>query len=195
MPDPQAVQSLTASRKRRYLAGLGAQPVAKKYTSAIQKAKKAITAAKLRARPLITHKTAKTATQSQTQTMTPEVQQLVADLIMKGPDLPHTKKMTAVISAGKPAATMSTKTQPCQKSAMVTIPDPSQIISIDDDKPTPIMDITTTMMSVLDMAMMEEDESLKSKQLCLIQESIDKLLQGHGSEQGLQEKITRLTSE
>ncbi len=161
------------------------QPVAKKHTSAIQKAKKAIAAVKLGARPLITHKPTKTAIQSQTQTTTPEVQQLIADLIMKGPDLPHTKKMTAVTSAGKLAVTMSTKTQPYQKSATVTIPDLSQIISIDDDKPIPTMDITTTMTSVLDTAMIEEDESPKSKQLCLMQESVNKLLQGCGSEQDL----------
>ena len=51
------------------------------------------------------------------------------------------------------------------------------------------------MTSILDTAMMEEDKLLKSKQLRLMQESIDKLLQGHGSEQDLQEKITRLTLE
>ena len=51
------------------------------------------------------------------------------------------------------------------------------------------------MMSILDTAMMEEDKSLRSKQLCLMQESIDKLLQGCGLEQDLQEKITKLTSE
>ena len=133
--------------------------------------------------------------QSQTHTTTPEVQQLIADLIIKGPDTPHVKKMTAVTSAGKPTATMSTKTQPCQKTAMVTIPDPSQIISIDDDEPTLTMNVTVMTMSILDTVMMEEDKSLRTKQLHIMQESINKLLQGYGSEQDLQEKITRLTSE
>ena len=45
MPDPQAVQPMTVSRKRRHSAGQGTQQVAKKHTSAIQKAKKALTAA------------------------------------------------------------------------------------------------------------------------------------------------------
>ncbi len=184
------------SRKRRHLADQGTQPVAKKHTSAVQKAQKAIAAVQLRAKPLVTLKPVRTATQSQTQTITPEVQQLVADLIMKGPDMPHMKKMTAATSAGKLTATMSTKTQLCQKSAMVTIPDLLQIISIDDDdEPTLTMNVTTMIRSILDTAMMEEDESPKSKQLHLMQESIDKLLQGCGSEQDLQEKITKLTLE
>ena len=46
--------------------------------------------------------------QSQTQTMTPEVQQLIADLIMRGPDAPHMKKMMAVTSTGKLTAAVST---------------------------------------------------------------------------------------
>ena len=133
--------------------------------------------------------------QSQTQTMTPEVQQLVTDLIMKAPNAPHTKKMTAETSAGKQTMIMSTKTQPCQKSAMVIIPDPSQIIIINDDEPMLTTNVTAMTMSILDMAMMEEDESLRTKQLCIMQESVDKLLQGCGSEQDLQEKITKLTSE
>ena len=77
---------------------------------------------------------------------------------------------------------------------MVTVPDLMQIISINDDKPTLTTDVTMTTMSVLDTVMMEDDESPRSKQLCLMQESVDKLLQGHGSEQDLQEKITKLTS-
>ena len=118
--------------------------------------------------------------------------------------MPHTKKTMAVTSTGKltsamgttkVTATMSTRTQPHQKTAMVTIPDPSQIISIDDDKPTLTTDVTATTTSVLDTAMMEEDESLRTKQLCIMQESIDKLLQGCGLEQDLQEKITKLTLE
>ena len=145
----------------------------------------------------------RTAIQSQTQTMTPEVQQLVADLIMKEPDVPHVKKMMAVTSAGKLTAVtgttkvtamMSTRTQPWQKTAMVTIPDPLQIISINDDKPTLTMNVTAMTMSILDTVMMEEDESLRTKQLRIMQESINKLLQD-GSEQDLQEKITKLTSE
>ena len=66
MSDPQAAQSSTVSRKRRHSAGQGTQQVAKKYTLVIQKAWKAIAAAQLRARPLITHKPVRTATQSQT---------------------------------------------------------------------------------------------------------------------------------
>ncbi len=127
--------------------------------------------------------------------MTPEVQQLIADLIMKGPDAPHMKKMTAATSAGKLTMTMSTKTQPHQKSAMVTIPDPSQIISIDNDKPMLTVNVTVMTTSILDMAMMEEDKSLRTKQLHIMQESVDKLLQGCRSEQDLQERITKLTSE
>ena len=123
--------------------------------------------------------------------MTPEVQQLVADLIMKGPDAPHVKTLTAATSAGKPTiamgttkvtATMSTRTQPQQKTAMVTISDPLQIISIDDDEPMLTMNITVMTMSILDTAMMEEDELLRTKQMHIMQESMDKLLQGHGSE-------------
>ncbi len=38
MSDPQAVQSSTASRKRRHSAGQGTQLVAKKHTLAVQKA-------------------------------------------------------------------------------------------------------------------------------------------------------------
>ena len=45
MSDPQAVQPMTASRKRQLSAGQGTQQVAKKHTSAVQKAKKALTAA------------------------------------------------------------------------------------------------------------------------------------------------------
>ena len=204
MSDPQAVQPMTVSRKKRLSAGQGTQQVAKKHTSAVQKANKALTAARLGARLLIAHKPARTATQSQTQTMTPEVQQLVADLIMRGPDVPHTKKMTAVTSTGKPTmaasttkvtATTSTGTQPCQKTAMVAVPDPLQIISINDDEPTLTTDVTTTTMSVLDTAMMEDDKSPRTKQLHIMQESVDKLLQGCRSELDLQEKITKLTSE
>ncbi len=50
-------------------------------------------------------------------------------------------------------------------------------------------------MSILDTVMMEEDESLRTKQICIMQESMDKLLQGCRSEQDLQEKITTLTTE
>ena len=78
---------------------------------------------------------------------------------------------------------------------MVTVPDPLQIISIDEDEPTLTTDVTMTTTGVLDTAMMEDKESLRTKQLCIMQESIDKLLQEHGSEQDLQEKITKLTSE
>ena len=125
--------------------------------------------------------------QSQTQMMTPEVQQLIADLITRGPDMPHMKKMMAVTSTGKLitaasmtkiTAMMSTGTQPHQKPAMVTAPDLLQIISIDNDETTLTTDVTPMTMSVLDTAMMEDDESLRTKQLCLMQESVDKLLQG-----------------
>ena len=203
MSDPQAAQPMTASRKRQLSLGQGTQQVAKKHTSAIQKAKKALAAGRFGAKLHGTHKPVKTATQSQTQTMTPEVQQLIADLIMRGPDAPHTKKTMAVTSTGKltvassttkMTAMTSTGTQPHQKLAMVTAPDPLQIISINDDEPTLTTDVTP-MMSVLDTAMMEDDESLRTKQLCLMQESTDKLLQGHRSEQDLQEKIAKLTSE
>ncbi len=155
MSDPQAVQPMTVSRKRQLSPGQGTQQVAKKHTLAVQKAKKAITAAQFGTKPLSTRKPVKKATQSQTQTMTPEVQQLIADLIMRGPDTPHTKKSTAATSTGQPTtassmtkitASMSTGTQLHQKSAMVTIPDLLQIISIDDDEPTPTMDVTVTMM-------------------------------------------------
>ncbi len=201
--DPQAVQPITMSRKRQLSLGQGTQQVAKKHTLAIQKAKKAITAAQFGAKLLSTHKPVKKATQSQTQTMTPEVQQLIADLIMRGPDMPHTKKSTAVTSTGqltmatsttKITTSMSTGTQLHQKAAMVTIPDPSQIISINDDEPTLTTDATPMVMSVLDTAMMEDDESMRTKQFHLMQESINKLLQGHRSEQDLQEKIAKLTS-
>ncbi len=43
--------------------------------------------------------------------------------------------------------------------------------------------------------MIEDDDSLRTKQLHLMQESVDKLLQGCRSEQDLQEKIAKLTSE
>ncbi len=204
VPDPQAVQPMTASRKRQLSLGQGAQQVTKKHTSAIQKAKKALAAAQFRTKPLSTCKPVKKATQSHTQTMTPEVQQLIADLIMRGPDAPHTKKSMAATSAGqlttavsmtKITASMSTGTQPQQKPAMVTVPDPSQIISINDNEPTLTTDVTPMVTSVLDTMMMEDDESLRTKQLCLMQESIDKLLQGCGSEQDLQEKVAKLISE
>ena len=204
VPDPQAAQPMTMSRKRQLSPGQGTQQVAKKHTLAVQKVKKAITAAQFGAKLLSTHKPVKKATQSQTQTMTPEVQQLIADLIMRGPDTPHMKKLMAVTSAGqltvatdmtKITALMSTGTQLHQKPAMVTVPDPLQIISINNDEPTLTTDVTPMVMSILDTMMMEEDESLRTKQLCLMQESIDKLLQGHGSEQDLQEKVAKLTSE
>ena len=110
--------------------------------------------------------------------MTPEVQQLIADLIMKGPDMPHIKKMMAATSSGKLTMTMSTKTQPCQKTAMVTIPDLLQIISINGDELMLTVNVTIMTMSILDTAMIEEDKSLKTKQLCIMQESVNKLLQG-----------------
>ncbi len=133
------------------------------------------------------HSQTRTATQSQTQTTTPEVQQLVADLIMKGPDMSHARKPMTATSAGKPtvamgmtkvAATMSTKTQPWQKTAMVTAPDPLQVISIDDDEPTLTSNVTAMTMSILDTAMMEEDKSPRTKQIRIMQESIDKLFKG-----------------
>ncbi len=95
----------------------------------------------------------------------------------------------------KVAVTMSTKTQSWQKTAMVTIPDPSQVISIDDDEPTLTSNVTVMTTSILDTAMMEEDKSLRTKQIHIMQESMDKLLQEYGLEQDLQEKITTLTSE
>ena len=79
--------------------------------------------------------------------------------------------------------------------ATATTPDPMQVINIDDDEPMLTSNVTATTMSILDTAMMEEDESLRSKQICIMQESVNKLLQGCGSEQDLQEKITMLTLE
>ncbi len=95
----------------------------------------------------------------------------------------------------KVVATMSTKTQPWQKTATATAPDLSQVISIDDDEPTLTLNVTVTITSILDTAMIEEDESLRSKQIHIMQESVDKLLQGCRSEQDLQGKIAMLTLE
>ncbi len=65
------------------------QQVAKKHTAAVQRAKKATTATmQFMMKPFAIRKPAKTATSSQGATTTPEVQQLIADLIQKGPD-PH----------------------------------------------------------------------------------------------------------
>ncbi len=124
----------------------------------------------------------------------PKVQQLVADLIQKGPDAPCTGKLAAAISAGRPtaamrmgkvAATTSTKIQPQQKMATATTPDLTQVISIDDDEPMLTSNVTAMTMSILDTAIVQEDESLRSKQMRIMQESVDKLLQGHGSKQDL----------
>ncbi len=145
------------------------------------------------------HKPAKTATSSQGTTTTPEVQQLVANLIQKGPDPPHTGgsvstvsagkltpamntrkpkaaagtgKLTATPSTGKPQVAVSigkptvmTSTKPAQPQQAaikpVTTPDPSQVISIDDDdNPMPTPDMTATTAGVLDTAVVEEEELL-----------------------------------
>ncbi len=76
--------------------------------------------------------------------------------------------------------------------ATVPAPDLMQVISIDNNEPTLTSDVTVAM-SILDTAMVEEDESLRSRQVHIMQESIDKLLKGHRSEQDLQEKIAMLT--
>ncbi len=155
-------------------------------------------------RPVVTHKPVRTATQSQPQTTTPEVQQLVADLIMKGPNTPcagklvtmtSTGRLTSAMGTAKVAATTSTKTQPWQKTATATTPDPLQVISIDDDEPMLTSNVTAMTMSILDTVIMEEDESPRTKQIHIMQESVDKLLQGCRLEQDLQEKITTLTLE
>ena len=204
MPDLQVVQPMTVSKKRWHSAGQGTQQVAKKHTSAIQKVWKAVAAVHFGTRPVTTHKPARTATQGQPQATMLEVQQLVADLIKKGPNAPCAGKLvtatsagrlTAAMSMGKAAATMSTKIQSEQKMATVTAPDPSQVISIDDDKPMLTSNVTAITTSILDTVMMEEDESPRSKQMPIMQESVDKLLQGCRSQQDLQEKITMLTLE
>ena len=80
--------------------------------------------------------------------------------------------------------------------ATATTLNPMQVINIDDDDELILTSNVTAMtMSILDTAMMEEDESPRSRQMCVMQESVDKLLQGCGLEQDLQEKITALTSE
>ena len=79
--------------------------------------------------------------------------------------------------------------------ATATTLDPMQVINIDNDEPTLTSSVTAMTMSILDTAMMEEDESLRSKQMHIMQESVDKLLQGCRLEQDLQERITTLTSE
>ncbi len=78
---------------------------------------------------------------------------------------------------------------------MVTAPDLLQVISIDDDEPMLTSNVIVMTTSILDTAMMEEDELLRTKQIHIMQESVDKLLQGCGLEQDLQETITMLTSE
>ena len=60
-----------------------------------------------------------------------------------------------------------------------------QVISIDDDEPMLTSNVTAMTMSILDTAIVQEDESLRSKQMRIMQESVDKLLQGHGSKQDL----------
>ncbi len=136
--------------------------------------------------------------------MTTEVQQLVAHLIQKGPDALCAGKLvvatgpagpSAAMSAAKPTSSMSTTAQPQLKTAIVTTTEPPLVINIDDNKPTLTLNVTTTMASILDTAMMEEEELPRMKQICMVQESVDKLLQGCGSEQDLQEKIAMLTSE
>ncbi len=136
--------------------------------------------------------------------MTPEVQQLVAHLIQKGPDALHAGKLvvvtfpagpSAATSAAKPTPSMTTTAQPRLKPAAVTTIEPLFVISIEDNEPMLTSNVTTTTASILDTAMMEEEESPKMKQICMVQELVDKLLQGHRSEQDLQEKITMLTSE
>ena len=44
MPDPLAVPSMTMSKKRQHSAGQGTPQVAKKHTTAVQKAQKAVAA-------------------------------------------------------------------------------------------------------------------------------------------------------
>ena len=89
----------------------------------------------------------------------------------------------------------STTAQPQSKTATATAAEPLIIISIDDDEPTLTSNMTTATVSILNTAMMEEEESPRMKQICMVQELVDKLLQGHGSEQDLQKKIATLTSE
>ncbi len=57
------------------------------------------------------------------------------------------------------------------------------------------LNVTAMTASILDTAIMEEEESPRMKQIFMVQELVDKLLQGCRSEQDLQEKITILTSE
>ena len=142
--------------------------------------------------------------QGQTQIMTPEVQQLVAHLMQKGPDAPSTGKLMVMtgptgasmtMGMAKPTHSVSTTAQLQLKMATAATEGPLIIINIEDDEPTLTLNVTTTTTSILDTAMMEEEESLRMKQICMVQESVDKLLLGHGSEQDLQEKIAMLTSE
>ena len=79
--------------------------------------------------------------------------------------------------------------------ATATAAEPLLIINIKDDEPMLTSNVTTATVSILDTAMMEEEELPRTKQICMVQELVDKLLQGHGSEQDLQEKIATLTSE
>ncbi len=79
-----------------------------------------------------------------------------------------TGKPKAAASTGKPTATTSMKTAQQQQVAikLVTTSDLSQVISIDDDDdPTPTPDVTAATTGVLDTAMVEEEESLQTKQL------------------------------
>ncbi len=62
------------------------------------------------------------------------------------------------------------------------------------DEPMLTSDVTAAM-SILDTAMVEEDELPRLRQVCVMQESVNKLLKGCRLEQDLQEKIAMLTSE
>ncbi len=136
--------------------------------------------------------------------MIPEVQQLVAHLIQKGSDALHAgKPMVMTSPAGTSAATgmakpiplVSTTAQLWSRTATATAAEPPIIISIDDNEPMLTSNVTTTTVSIFNTVMMEEEELLRMKQICMVQESVHKLLQGCRSEQDLQEKIATLTSE
>ncbi len=183
--DPQVAPPLTISRKRWLSPSQGTQQVAKKHTSALQKAQKAVTAAWFGIKPFTSCKSVRTDTQGQSQTMTPEVLQLVAHLIQKGPDALCAGKPvvaispagpSAVMSTAKPTCSTSTTVQPWLKTATVTTTEPLFVISIEDDEPMLTLNVTTTTASILDTAMMEEEESLRMKQICMVQELVDKLL-------------------
>ena len=96
--------------------------------------------------------------QGQPQIMTPEVQQLGKLMVATGP-----AGTSVATGMAKPTPLVSTTAQPQLKMATATAAEPLIIISIDDNEPMLTSNVTTATMSILDTAMMEEEESLRMK--------------------------------